>query len=59
VVREDEQIADALVISFAVIMGNEFSHGNPQRPLSEQNHALQAGLLNAADEALGVTVQVR
>jgi hypothetical protein len=48
VIRKDEQIGDALVISLAVIV--------PQRLLSKQNHALQAGLLYGADEAFGVAL---
>jgi hypothetical protein len=57
--RGDEHVADALMIPLAVIVSDELSNGDPQSVLSEQNHALQAGLLNAAYEPLGVAVQVR
>jgi len=59
VIRKDEQIADALVISLAVIVRHEFANGCPRRLLSKQNHPFQAGLPYAADEAFGVAVQVR
>jgi hypothetical protein len=57
--RENEHITDALMISLAVIMSNELSNRDPQCILSKQNHALETGFLNAADEALGVAIQVR
>ena len=57
-IRDDEQIANALMISLTVIMCDEFPNRCAKRVFSEQNHALQAGLLNTADEALGVAVQV-
>jgi hypothetical protein len=57
--REKEPITDALMVSLAVVMSNELSNRDPQRILSEQNHALQTALLDAADEALGVAIQVR
>jgi hypothetical protein len=44
------------MVSLAVIMSNELANGNAQRVLTEQNHALQAGLLYAADEALASSV---
>ena len=57
--RENEQITEALMVSLEVIMGDELSNSDAQSTLSEQNHAFQAGLLNAAHEALGIAVQVR
>ena len=47
------------MVSLAVVMSHELSNGDPQRILSEQNHALHTGLLDAADEALGIAIQVR
>src|SRR5580693_496788 len=57
--RENEHIADALMVPLAVIMSDELANGDSQSVLSEQNHTLQARLLNAAHEPLGVAVQVR
>jgi hypothetical protein len=48
-----------LVVSFAMIMRNELLNPFAQRALTEPNHALQAGFLNAAYESLGVRVQIR
>ena len=45
------------MVALAVVMSHELSNGDPQRILSEQNHALQTGLLDAADEALGVAIE--
>jgi hypothetical protein len=42
------------MVSLAVIMGDELSNSDTQSALSEQNQAFQAGLLNAADEAVGI-----
>ena len=43
--RKKEHITDALMVSLAVVMRNELPNGDPQRTLSEQNHALQTGYL--------------
>jgi hypothetical protein len=56
--RENERVTDALMVSFAAIMSNELSNGDPKRVLSEEDHALQTGFFNAADEALGIAIQV-
>jgi hypothetical protein len=55
----DQLVAKTLVVSFAVIMQNELVNRFAQRPLPEEDHALQAGLLDAADESLGVRIQIR
>jgi hypothetical protein len=44
----DELVRQALMIALGVIMGNEIVKGCAQRLLTEEDHALQAGLLDAA-----------
>jgi hypothetical protein len=56
--RVNENISDALMVSLAVIVSNELSHGVPQRVLSKQNDSLQTGLLDAADKTFGIAIQV-
>ncbi len=58
-IRHDQSVAETLVVSFAMIMRNELLNPFAQRALTEQNHALQAGFLDAAYESLGVRVQIR
>ena len=53
------QVAETLVIALAMIMQNELVNPFAQRVLTEENHALQAGLLDATHESLGVRVQIR
>src|SRR5215472_1999043 len=43
----DELVRQTLVIAFTVIMGDEVLNGCPQRFLAEEDHAIQAGLLDA------------
>jgi hypothetical protein len=54
----DELVRQTLVITLAVIVGDEVLNGCPQRFLPEEDHALQAGLLDAAHKSLRVSVQV-
>src|ERR1019366_6384747 len=54
----DQLVRQALVIALAVIVGDEILHGCPQRLLPEEDHALQAGLLDAAHKSLRVGVQI-
>ncbi len=49
-IRENEQVADALMIAFGVIMGREFSNCYPQGVFSEENHSFQTGFLYGAHE---------
>ena len=49
----------ALVIPFVVVMRDELADGATQRALADQGHALEAGFLDGAHEALRVGVQVR
>src|SRR6516165_9366582 len=44
------------MVALAVIMFNKFVDGLPQGAFSEQNHPLQAGLLDGSDKAFGVGI---
>ena len=54
----DELVRQTLMIALAMIVGDEVLNGCPQRVLTEQDHALQAGLLDAAYKSLRVGVQI-
>src|ERR1700693_4021749 len=55
----DESIGQALVIAFGVIMRHKLLNPFAQRALTEPDHALQTGFLDAAHESLGVRIQIR
>src|SRR5215831_15168778 len=55
----DELVSQSLMIALAVIMSNEVLNGFPQRLLAEEDHAIQARLLDAAHKSLRVCVQIR
>lgn len=55
----DELVCQALVIAFAVIVGDEVLNGCPQGLLPEEDYAIQAGLLDAPYKSLRVGVQIR
>ena len=57
-VRLNQAVAQALVVSLAVIMGYEVLNRCSQRTFSEQDQPFEAGLLDASHEALGVAVQI-
>src|SRR6516165_733575 len=52
----DELVRQTLVIAFTVIMRDEVLNSCPQRFLAEEDHAIQAGLLDAAHKSLRVGV---
>jgi len=54
----DELVRQTLMIALAMIVGDEVLNGCPQRVLTEQDHALQAGLLDAAYKSLRVGVRM-
>src|SRR5215469_7259391 len=54
----DVLVRQTLMIAFTVIMRDEVLNGCPQRFLVEDDHAIQAGLLDAAHKSLRVGVQV-
>ena len=57
--RQDQAIAEPLVIPLVMVVHDELADGAPQRALADQNHALEAGLLDGVHEALRIGVQVR
>ena len=52
-------MVEPLVIPFVVVVRDELADGAPQRALADQDHALEAGVLDGAHEALRVGVQGR
>lgn len=52
----DQTVAETLVVALAVIMQNELMNPFAQRALTEEDHTLQAGFLDAAYESLSVGV---
>src|SRR6516165_8487661 len=52
----DELVRQTLVIAFTVIMRGEVLNGCPQRLLAQEDHAVQAGLPDAAHKSLRVGV---
>jgi len=55
----DYPVGQALVVALSMVMQNELSNPCAQRALTEQDHPLQAGFLDAAYESLGRRVGVR
>jgi len=56
---DDELVVHTLMVSFRVIMNQEFTHGSPQGILTKENHPLQAFLFDRSYESFGESVQVR
>src|SRR5207244_10532787 len=54
----DQAIVEALVISFKMLMEDEFRDRAPQRILAEPNHPIQAQFLNRSNEAFRRGVQI-
>ena len=52
-------MVEPLVIPFVVVVRDELADGATQRALADQDHALEAGVLDGAHEALRGGVQVR
>ncbi len=57
--RQDQAIVEPLVLPFVVVVRDELADGATPRALADQDHALEAGFLDGAHEALRVSVQVR
>jgi len=58
-IRQDQPIAETLVVALAMIMHNEFLNRFAQCAFTEENHAFQAGFLDAAYKSLRMGVQIR
>ena len=52
-------MVEPLVIPFVVVVRDELADGAMPRALADQDHALEAGVLDGAHEARRVGVQVR
>ena len=52
-------MVEPLVMPFVVVVRDELADGATPRALADQDHALEAGVLDGAHEALRVGVQVR
>ena len=50
--RQDPAIVEPLVIPFVVVVRDELADGATPRALADQDHALEAGVLDGAPEAL-------
>src|SRR5262245_60136689 len=57
-VRLDESVAQALMIAFIVIVGDEILNGCPQRIFTEQDDSVQARFLYCSNKSLRVGVQI-
>ena len=56
---EEQQIAHALMVAFAMIVLHELANGSPERPFTDENHAVQTRFLDGPYEALRVRVEIR
>ena len=57
--RQDPALVEPLVIPFVVVVRDELVDGATPRALADQDHALEAEVLDGAHAALRVGVQVR
>ena len=55
----DDPIAEPLMISFGMIMGNEFLSGVTQRCVTEENHAVKTFFFDGSDETFEMRRQIR
>src|SRR5215469_18895087 len=52
----DQSVAETLVVSFQMVMQNEFLNYLTQRAFTKQDHLIQARFPDAADEPFGIGV---
>jgi len=55
----DDPIAEPLMISFSMIMGNEFLSGITQRFVAEENHAVKTFFFYGSNETFEMCRQIR
>src|SRR4051794_12581319 len=55
----EELIAETLVRTFPMVMGDELMKGGPQGLFSEQDQAVQTGLFDRAHKSFGMRVEIR
>jgi len=58
-ISDDQPVAQTLVDSLTMIIGQELTGRLAQRAFSEQDHPVQAGLLDRSGEPLCVGIQIR
>jgi hypothetical protein len=56
--RADDLVREALMIPLGVIVLHEVLNGRPQGRLAEEDHPVQAGLLDASDKSFRVRIQI-
>jgi hypothetical protein len=59
IARFDDPIAEPLMISFSMIMGNVFLSGITQRSVAEENHAVKAFFFYGSNETFKMCRQIR
>ena len=57
--RHDQLIAQALMVTFAMIVFDELGHGSAQRRFTDENHPVQTGFLDGSNETLREGVEIR
>jgi len=57
--RADDPVCQTLVVPLGVVVLHKVLNCRPQRCLPEEDHPVQAGLLDAPDKPLGVGIQIR
>ncbi len=57
--RIDESVAEALVVSLMMVVHQELVDGSAKRILAKEDHAIQTALSYGPDPSLGVSVQIR
>ena len=55
----NQPVSESRVVPLPMVMSQKLMHRFPQRALAEQDQTLYAGLLDAADKAFCVGIQVR
>jgi hypothetical protein len=59
IARFDDPIAEPLMVSFGMIMGNEFLSSVTQRSVAEENHAVKAFFFYGSNETFEMSRQIR
>ena len=55
-IGHNQAVAETLVVSLAVIVPNELVNSLAQSAFTKEDHSAQAGLLDAANEALRIGI---
>ena len=57
-IRLDQSVVEPLVVPLGVVMSGELPRRFPKRSFSEEDHPIEAFVLDRPDETLGAGVQV-